>query len=215
MGSFKPRILIIEDDPFLGPSLKEFLEARDFDVFLSPDGKDFSLAGIDLVVLDLMLPEIPGEVILYQIKQKEPFIPVLILTAKGTLKDKRDCFEKGADDYLVKPFEVEELLLRIKVLLRRNKLNEIYKVGDLIIDVSSGLIKSPQGQILLSSRAWSLLVYLLRNRGKLVNKEEIFRYVWKDTIVTEDSIRAYIKELRKVLPKDTIKTVKGRGYLLR
>ncbi len=213
----KVKILLIEDDPLLGASLKDFLETKGFEVCWILSGKDLNtkdLVEFDIVILDLILPDIPGEKILEIIKTKAPNLPVLVLTAKEAIENKKECFEKGADDYLTKPFEVLELFLRIKALLRRVRPIDKYFFGDTVVDLSSGLIIRNGEEISLSKRAWDLLVFLLKNRGRIVSKQEILNSVWSDAIVTEDSIRAYIKELRQILPKDTIKTFKGRGYLL-
>ncbi len=210
----RAKVFLIEDDPLLGPSLKDFLEARGFEVYWSQTGEGFNFSEADLIILDLILPKVSGEELLEQIKQENPQVPVLVLTAKGALENKKECFEKGADDYLVKPFEVEELLLRIEALLRRTSLAPRYHIGPIQVDLASKVLRTPDGEIFLSRRAWDLLLYLLRHQGKLVTKEEILKHVWQDAVVTEDSVRAYIKELRKVLPKGAIKTFKGRGYLL-
>lgn len=212
-------VLIIEDDQLLGPSLKDFLENKGFKVCWLSSGKDLTpeeLSNFDLVVLDLILPDLPGEKVLEIIRNEDSHLPVIILTAKGTIENKEECFEKGADDYLTKPFDILELYLRIKALLRRNQRRKTskYILGDAIIDVFSGLIIYKGRKISLSRRAWNLLLYLLKNRGRIVSKQEILNNVWKDAVVTEDSVRAYIKELRQVLPKDAIKTFKGRGYCL-
>ncbi len=219
MNRPEKRVLIIEDDPLLGPSLKDFLEDKGFKVSWFSSGKDLvpeELSKFDLVVLDLILPDLCGEKILEIIRAQDPYLPVIILTAKGAIENKEECFEKGADDYLTKPFDILELYLRIKALLRRNQRKTVskYILGEAIVDVSSGLIIYKGRRISLSGRAWNLLLYLLKNRGRIVSKQEILNNVWKDVVVTEDSVRAYIKELRQVLPKNTIKTFKGRGYCL-
>ncbi len=213
-------ILIVEDDPFLGPGLVRFLEKKGYDARLEKTGAgvlnhiDRMLKGFDIFVLDLMLPDIPGEEILKRTRELAPEKPVIILTAKGELKSKEECFTMGADDYLVKPFEVMELLFRIKALLRRSGLANCVRIGGARLDMNSGTLITDDREYVLSRRSLALLGCLVENRGRVVSKEEIMSAVWDDTVVTEESIRTYIKELRKMLPDNAIKTYKGRGYLL-
>ncbi len=219
-GRPKPRILIVEDDPFLGPSLEEYLNRRDFEACWLSDERGLREAFSpppDLIVLDLLLPHIPGELILSRIRREHPELPVLVLTAKGDLEAKRKCFELGADDYLVKPFEVLELELRIRALLRRRGKAEprIHRIGEVVVDLERGLLIRDGKEIVPSRRTWDLLLFLLRNRGRVVPKEEILDQVWHDVIVNEETLRSYIKELRKLLPEGALQTFKGRGYLLR
>ena len=211
------RILLLEDDLYLGSSLVEFLRQENLFAHLVNDPFSFSidlLQNFDLLVLDLILPGLPGEKILRQVKETFPYFPVLILTAKGRLENKKECFELGADDYLVKPFDVLELSLRIKALLRRTKISEVsVSIGDVFIDLRKGIVRKGNRTIKLSRRAWDLLSYFVINRGKVVSKTEILSNVWRDAQVTEESVRSYVKELRKILPPGSIETVKGRGYL--
>ena len=213
-------ILIVEDDPFLGPGLVRFIEKHGYYAHLETKGSGVMknlgnmIGGFDLFVLDLMLPDTPGEEILKSTKELAPEKPVIILTAKGELKSKEECFTKGADDYLVKPFEVMELLFRIKALLRRSGLTNCVRIGNACLNLNSGTLARDDQEYILSKRSLALLCCLLENRGRVVSKEEIMRAVWDDTVVTEESIRTYIKELRKMLPDNSIKTYKGRGYLL-
>jgi len=213
------RILFIEDDPWLGPSVTDFLREEGFDVFLLLNVTEFlpiRFQNFDLLLLDLILPGLSGEEILRRVKETVPNFPVLILTAKSCLESKKKCFELGADDYLVKPFEVLELSLRIKALLRRTKVSEIsVSIGDVFIDLKKGIVRKGNRTIKLSRRAWDLLSYFVTNRGKVLSKAEILSNVWRDAQVTEESVRSYVKELRKILPPGSIETIKGRGYVLR
>lgn len=209
-------ILIIEDDPIIGPGLKDFLKKK-FAVFLIKDGNNIeklNLFSFDLVVLDLILPGTPGEKILEWIKIKRPSLPVLVLTARYSISSKEKCFKIGADDYLTKPFEPLELELRIMALLRRFKRDSLIHLGDLSIDVKKRLIYKNGKELFISGRTWSLLNYFLQNKDKIISKSEIIENVWADAVVSEDSIRTYIKELRKILSKERIVTYKGRGYRL-
>ncbi len=210
-------LLIIEDDETLAPALSAYLTRRDYHVTLLKDGEDIDEIDLnlyDLLILDLILPGISGEDILLRVKKGFPELPVLILTAKYSISSKEECFNKGADDYLVKPFEVMELLLRIQALLRRSGLTKYVKIGSASFDLNSGIVTRNGEEYILSRRSFALLRCLLEKRGRVVSKEEIMSTVWGDTVVTEESIRTYVKELRKILPKNSIKTFKGRGYLL-
>jgi len=212
------RILIIEDDIVLGASLCSYLVRRGYKVTLFENGSRFEeidISKFDLLVLDLILPgEIPGEDILLRVKQRFPNFPVIILSGRHAIEAKEKCFNRGADDYLTKPFNLLELELRIKALLRRFQRDEIIHVQDVQIDLGRKLLTRNGVEIRLSARSWDLLQFLIRNRGRVVEKEEIMENVWKDTHVSEDCIRAYIRELRKVLSSDSIVTYKGRGYRL-
>ena len=213
-------ILIIEDDPFLGPGLVRFMEKQGYNARLEEKGSSVLenlgdlIARFDLFVLDLILPDIQGEEILKKTKSIAPGKPVIVLTAKVELESKEECFTGGADDYLVKPFEIKELLLRIQALLRRSGVTSCVRIGDTYLNMNTGTLTRDGKEYILSRRSLALLRCLLENRGKVVSKEQIMGAVWDDTVVTEESIRTYIKELRKILPKNSIKTFKGRGYLL-
>ena len=217
----KSNLLIIEDDKTLAPALSAYLTRRGYHVSLLRDGgdiDDIDLNFYDLLILDLILPGISGEDILLRVKKGFPELPVLILTAKYSISSKEECFNKGADDYLTKPFDLLELELRIKALLRRfarnDRTGKIVTIGDIRADLEHKILEKNGSEIPLSRRSWDLLEFFLQNRGTIVDKSEIMKNVWKDTRVTDDSIRTYIKELRKVLPRDAIRTYKGRGYRL-
>ena len=214
-------LLIIEDDETLAPALSAYLTRRDYHVTLLKDGEDIDEIDLnlyDLLILDLILPGISGEDILLRVKKGFPELPVLILTAKYSISSKEECFNKGADDYLTKPFDLLELELRIKALLRRfannDRTGKIVTIGDIRADIEHKILEKNGSEIPLSRRSWDLLEFFMQNRGTIVDKSEIMKNVWKDTRVTDDSIRTYIKELRKVLPRDAIRTYKGRGYRL-
>ncbi len=213
------KVLLIEDDLTLGESLKEFLELEGFTVKWIYDDREieyiYDFGQFDVIVLDLILKFSKGEDILRRIRQKEVETPVLILTAKTSIYDKEVCFNLGADDYLTKPFEIKELILRLKALARRKHKNvEVVKIGNLEIYPEQNKILKNGKEIKLSKTAWNLLKLLIKNRGEIVPTERILNYVWDDKPVTPDVVRAYIKELRKILPPDSIKTYKGIGYKL-
>ncbi len=212
------RVLFIEDDPVLGESIKDFLELSGIETEWIQDDRlvkninNFEI--YDVIILDLMLRFNKGEDILKDLRNRGVKTPVIILTAKSDIKDKEVCFNLGADDYLTKPFNPKELLLRLKALANRRHINPIVNIGDTTIDLDKRLVYKNGKEIKLTKRAWDLLVLLLRNRGSVVETNEILDTIWKDKVVGDEIVRAYIKELRKILPKDSIKTYKGRGYKL-
>ncbi len=213
------KVLLIEDDAILGESLVEYTRNHGIETtWLQDEGRFaeiLSVKSFDVIVLDLILRRQRGEDILLEIRAMGVTTPVLVLTAKRELQDKETCFDRGADDYLTKPFEPKELLLRIRALSKRKVRESVVSIGKLKVDTNTKTVWREGGeQVNLSARAWDLLYLLLKNRGRLVTKEQILSYVWGDTVVGEEVIRFYIKELRKVLSKDSIKTMKGRGYIL-
>ncbi len=213
------KVLLVEDDEVLGESLKEYLGNHGIAVTWLSDEETLpevlSTSSFDVIVLDLILKRKRGEDILRELRVAGIRTPVLILTAKRELSDKEVCFERGADDYLTKPFEPKELLLRLKALSKRKIGERVVLVGDIKIDLYSRTAWRETGEpVNLSQRSWDLLYLLLKNRGRLVTKEQILAYVWGDSIVGEEVVRFYIKELRKILPKGCIRTLKGRGYIL-
>ncbi|WP_293446173.1 response regulator transcription factor [Persephonella sp.] len=212
------RVLMIEDDPILGESLEEYLKDNGIEVHWIQDDREieyiYNFDQYDVIVLDLMLKYRKGEDILRELRGKNINTPVLILTAKSNIKDKEICFNLGADDYLTKPFNPKELLLRINALTKRKHIDETLKIGDVEINLSSKTLTKKGKEIKLSKTAWELLYYLIRNRGSVVETERILNHVWGDKPVGDEIVRTYIKELRKILPKDAIKTYKGRGYKL-
>lgn len=214
------RVLLVEDDTLLGGSLKDYLEMNGISVDWISDDRGFSIEELelyDVVVLDLILKFGNGEDILKSIRESGKDLPVLILTAKNSIRDKEVCFNLGADDYLTKPFEPKELILRLRALTSRYKgrVKAQEKIGDLVVDLESQRVYRGNEEIKISRNAWELLELLLRNRGKVVPTERILNYVWRDKPVGDEVVRAYVKELRKILPEGSIETYRGRGYMLR
>ncbi len=212
------KVLFIEDDPILGESVKDFLEINGVEtVWILDDRKVFEIENFsefDVIVLDLMLRFNKGEDILKNLRIQGVKTPILVLTAKSDIKDKETCFNLGADDYLTKPFNPKELILRLQALARRREINPIITIGDVKIDLNKKMVFKKGKEIKLTKKEWDLLVLLIQNRGSIVGTDEILNTVWKDKLVGDEVVRAYIKELRKFLPKDSIKTYKGRGYML-
>ncbi|SHK20672.1 response regulator transcription factor [Thermocrinis minervae] len=210
------KVLLVEDDKLLGESLADYLKAEGIEVDWVSDPRRvlpiLEISSYDVIVLDLIMPHIPGEKLLKEIRQKDKSTPILILTAKGRIEDKEVCFREGADDYLVKPFDMKELLLRIRALHRRRVSEGYARIGSVEIDLDADTVKVDGKMIPLSKKDMMLLKLLVQNRGRVVSHEEILNYVWGGMAVGDEVIRSHIKNLRKILPEGFIKTVKGRGY---
>ncbi|WP_297887228.1 response regulator transcription factor [Sulfurihydrogenibium sp.] len=210
---------MVEDDLILGESLKEYLEENNVEVVWVWDDRKLNEALImseyDVIILDLMLKYEKGENILKDLRIKGVRTPILIMTAKNKIEDKELCFNAGADDYIVKPFNPRELLLRIKALNKRAHISDKIKIKDVEIDLDKHTITKNGEEIKISKTAWNLLTLLIKRRGEIVSTESILNYVWSDKAVGDEVVRQYIKELRKILPPDTIETYKGVGYKLK
>lgn len=206
----------MEDDRLLGESLKEYLESEGFLVDWIYDSREFfdllEVSIYDAIVLDLMMPHISGEELLRELREKGNTTPVLILTAKGRIEDKEKCFSLGADDYLTKPFEPKELLLRLRALYRRTVRQERLKLRNVEVDLRAGRVWVEGREIRLSKKEWLLFKYLVENRDRFVSTEELLNYVWGDEPVGDEVVRAHIKNLRRLLPEGFIVSQKGRGY---
>ena len=162
-----------------------------------------------------MLPGIDGLTICRNLRQAGKQIPILILTAKDQTGDKVEGLNSGADDYLVKPFAFEELLARIRALVRRpkNTLNPVLKVAELELNTSTYEVKMGEKQISLSNKEFSLTEYLMRNAGKVLTKDQIISHVWNyDADVLPNTVEVYVKALRRKIGQNLIKTVRGFGY---
>jgi len=210
------KVLLVEDDRLLGDSLTEYLQSEGFITDWVYDPREvmdlLEVSRYDVIVLDLMMPHIGGEELIKAIREKDKETPILVLTAKQRLEDKRTCFELGADDYLTKPFEMEELTLRLKALYRRKNPQDVVVIDEVEVCFSKEMVKVKGKPISLSKKDWLVLKFLVENRGRFVSHEEILNYVWGDEPVGEEVVRARIKNLRKLLPEGFIKTMKGRGY---
>lgn len=221
------RILVVEDEHRIANTIKKGLEQERYAVDIAYTGNDgYDLASTeeyDVIILDLMLPEMDGITICKELRKKKVHSPILMLTAKGQLQDKVTGLDIGADDYMTKPFSFEELLARIRVLFRRPKtsLSSLLTAGDLSLDLSTFTVKRGETPIQLSSKEFSLLEYLLRNAEKIVTKDQIIGHVWNyDSDILPNTVEVYIRNLRNKIdtpyPKKTafINTVRGFGYKL-
>jgi len=221
------RILVVEDDHKIAGAIKKGLEQESFAVDISYDGKDglgqVSTIEYDLIILDRMLPEVDGIQICRAIRDKDNNTPILILTAKDKISDRVEGLNAGADDYLVKPFAFEELLARIRALLRRpHEIKEnILKISDLVFNNLTFEVKRDGKKINLSSTEFALLEYLMRNSGRILTKNNIIDHVWDyDADILPNTVEVYIGYLRNKIDKPfprkqpLIHTVRGFGYKL-
>lgn len=221
------RILIVEDEHKIAQSLKKGLEQENFAVDLCFDGiKGFDLASTeeyDAIILDLMLPGLDGITICQNLRSSSIHTPILILTAKGQTNEKVEGLNSGADDYLAKPFAFEEVLARVKALTRRpaHILTNTLSADDLTLDTQSFEVKRGKTLINLSSKEFSLLEYLLRNKNKILTKDKIIEHVWSyDSDVLPNTVEVYMGYLRSKIDKPfstkphLLKTVRGFGYKL-
>lgn len=215
------KVLVIEDEHKIANSIKKGLEqeAMVVDVAYSgTDGYDLASEGnYDVLILDLMLPDMDGVTICKKLRAENVHTPILMLTAKGQLEDKVGGLNSGADDYLVKPFAFTELLARIKALGRRpkNGTGTTLKVEDLTLDTISYEVKRGENSIKLSKQEFSLLEYLMRHPNKILSKEQIINSVWDyEADILPNTVEVYIGYLRNKIGKDLIYTMRGFGYKL-
>jgi len=222
------RVLIVEDERKLAQVLSSALEAEHYDVVVAATGEDgFYRANaelFDLVVLDLMLPGRSGLEILQTLRQRHVDAPVLILTARDGVDDRVLGLDLGADDYLVKPFALPELLARIRALLRRGRPSEVLrlKVADLELDLVSRRVVRGDRLVDLTGREFELLEYLVRHQGHLVSREMLARDVWKEprrATPLDNVIDVQMARLRRKVDSDgalrLIHTVRGVGFVVR
>lgn len=217
-------ILVIEDQKNLLRSITRTLRESGFETDAAESiatANQLMSARVDLVVLDLMLPDGSGLDWLSSLRASGDNTPVLILTARDTIEDRVSGLDGGADDYLVKPFALDELLARIRALLRRDAQSNrtVLTLGDLIVDLSSRTAQRGNKPILLQNRQLELLAYLMSHTNQVVTREMIARDVWKESTATwTNVIEVQINQLRKKLEQPgqpiILHTVRGQGYLL-
>ncbi len=224
--SIKWRLLIIEDDQPLAFGLHINLEAEGYEVLhASSAERGISLladSSIDLVILDLMLPGMDGIEALRSIRGDDPKLPVLILTAKSQAEDKIEGLRAGADDYLTKPFHLEEFLLRIKRMLDRYewyKSGDLLKIGDTRLDFSTLEITGPDGAVSRITRhEANLIQYLVSHQGRIVTRSELLKNVWGlDPDIETRTVDTFISRIRRYFEKDSsapehIVSIRGKGY---
>src|SRR5437899_2518941 len=221
------RILVVEDEAKVARAVREGLEREKYQVVVAPTGEHgFFLVNaeeFDLVLLDLMLPGRDGLQVLSTLRKRGLQTPVLILSARDAIEDRVQGLDKGADDYLVKPFAFPELLARVRALLRRGRIEQVVqlRLADLEMDVTARKARRGGQPLDLTAREFELLEYLLRHKGQVVSREMLARYVWKETRATpiDNVIDVHINRLRRKVdepfnPK-LIHTVRGVGFVWR
>jgi two component transcriptional regulator, winged helix family len=219
------RILLIEDDIAISRLLKEGLEDESYAVDVAHDGSEgyrtASADEYDVIILDIMLPEMDGYEVCRALRKDGNKTPILMLTARDAERDIVEGLDTGADDYLAKPFSFDVLLARIRALLRRpnEKLEEILQVGDLKLDPSLKKVTRASQEITLTAKEYGVLEYLMRNKGKVLSKEQIISHVWDfDADVLPNNVELFIMFLRRKIDKPfkskLIHTVSGFGYKL-
>ena len=216
------RILLVEDDALLGNGVEVGLKQAGFTVDWTRDGNAAQLAlkttAYARVVLDLGLPQVPGMTVLAQLRAGGSDVPVLVLTARDLVADRVAGLEAGADDYLVKPFDLAELVARIRALLRRAKGRSVPTIrhGDLELDPASLTVQRGGQAITLSARECAILTDLLEHRGIALSRARLEEslYGWNEE-VDSNAIEVHIHNLRKKLGADLIQTIRGVGYLVR
>jgi two-component system OmpR family response regulator/two-component system response regulator QseB len=215
------RILLVEDDPELGDGLTIGLRQAGFAVDWVKDGNSADRAlqseTFDLVVLDLGLPRLSGMEVLSRARSRRQTLPVLILTARDATGDKVSGLDAGADDYLVKPVDLDELAARIRALTRRSagRAAPLLTRGDLALDPAAHSVTLAGAPVELSSREFSLLQMLLENAGRVLSRSQLEQsvYGWRDE-PDSNALEVHIHHLRRKLGADLIRTLRGIGYLL-
>ena len=220
------RLLVVEDEKKLNELITKKLKKEYYGVDSCFDGEEavryVEGTEYDAIILDIMLPKLDGFEVIKKIRAKKNKVPILLLTARDNIDDKVKGLDYGADDYLVKPFIFEELMARIRVLLRRNSGNadNVITIANLKIDLDAKTVFRDDLLIKLSGREYSILEYLIRNKGKILSRERIEDHIWNyDYEGGTNVIDVYIRYLRKKIddnytPK-LIHTIRGLGYVLR
>jgi DNA-binding response OmpR family regulator len=220
------RILVIEDNKRLSNSLRMTLEDDGYAIdtaYDGLDGEEMALMGTyDIIILDIMLPQKDGLAVCKELRNKRINTPILMLTARDALDDRVQGLDSGADDYLVKPIEVEELRARIRALLRRESPSKsaLLQVGDLTVDPATHAVERAGESIDLTAKEYSLLEYFMRHPNHLVSREMAESHLWSyDHVVASNVVDVYIRRLRRKIDDPyqvkLFETVRGAGYRLR
>jgi DNA-binding response OmpR family regulator len=218
------KVLIVEDEPKIAAAIKRGLRQERVVAEVYDDGEQGLAAALgdeyDAMILDRMLPSLGGLEICRRIREAGIKTPIIMLTAKSQIRDRVEGLDAGADDYLIKPFSFEELLARIRALLRRpqDACDNLLRVGDLTLNVTNFEVRRGKKRIKLSNTEFALLEYLMRNQGRIISKDKIIGHVWDfDSDILPNTVEAYIGSLRRKVDKPfkgkpLIHTLRGFGY---
>lgn len=218
------KILIVEDNKKLALSLQKGLQQEGFSVDTLADGEEAARRIIanpeahDLLIFDVMLPGKNGVEVCAEVRANQSVVPILMLTAKDTLADKMLGFNAGADDYLVKPFAFEELIARVRALLRRPReiLPEVISIGGITLNSQAKTIFAGGNEVVLTAKEWSLLEYLMIHVGQIITREQILAHVWEFSFYSMSNVvDVHIKNIRKKLGAEYgkhLETLRGMGY---
>lgn len=211
-------ISIIEDDKGLAEFLEEGLSSEGWQVVMSHDGKSGLTAAINedvsLVILDLGLPGLEGDEVLKGIRQRRPNVPVIVLTARDAVSERVRLLDLGADDYLVKPFALSELIARVRARLRQDSTtSRALTAGDISVDLVSRRIHFAGKEISMTTREFALLETFIRHKGQVLSQSQLMSQVWGlDAPTSSNVVEVYVSYLRKKFGNDSITTVRGAGY---
>ncbi len=220
------RILLVEDEKKVATFIKKGLEEEFYIVDVAFDGKEgLKLAfsqEYDLMIFDVMLPFKDGITLVKELRNEKITVPILLLTAKVSLDNKIEGLDSGADDYLTKPFAFEELIARVRALLRRNTPEKsiLLKVNDLVLDTQTHIVKRDSAEIILTPKEYSILEYLMRNKNKVISRTVLSEHVYDYHFDTDTNvIDVYINKLRNKIDRgfktQLLHTVRGVGYIIK
>ena len=220
------RILIVEDEKKVSSFIKKGMEEEYYTVDTAFDGKEglrlASSEDYDLIIMDVMLPNMDGNTVTKELRKRNINIPVLMLTVNDSIKDKVKGLNSGADDYLTKPFAFEELLARVRALLRRNEKSKSTKIsgGDIVLDLESHRVIKSDKEIILTPKEYSILEYLIKNKNKVVSRTRLIEHTYDYHFDTETNIiDVYINKVRNKIFDNSdsplIKTIRGIGYIIK
>jgi two-component system, OmpR family, response regulator len=216
----KMRVLVIEDEPDVRNAVAMYLREEGYSVDVAPDGEEglfkATVWDYDVILLDVMLPKIDGWNLLADLRRKKS-TPVLMLTARDAVRDRVRGLDTGADDYLVKPFELSELTARVRALIRRaaGKAHPMIEIGEVRIDTAARRVTRDGAPVALTAKEYSLVELLALHRGELVTRTMIYEHLFDET---DDSLSnvvdVYVSNIRRKLGRDLIETRRGQGYLI-
>jgi DNA-binding response OmpR family regulator len=216
------KILIVEDQNELRTLVKNFLGDYGYVVDEAEDGEEgyhkINMNSYDCLILDLNLPKLDGMEIAKKVRKEGKNVPIIMLTARSEVYDKIEGFDNGADDYITKPFDMKELLVRLEAVLRRTQKEQtlVLKFREYEVFPKENLVKTEGEEIQLTNKEMGILEYLLHKKGEIVSAEELLEHVWDSEVdMFSDTVKTHIKTLRKKLDpkKKYIQTVRGKGYM--